>query len=291
MNRATFVVIVGIAGSGLVATLAACSGRNQDEAAASNAAPLVRAELPRSVSLAYDMSQPELGGPTIRERVTIAVAPSGRRMTLVKDYGGREERHEVQTDRLGGVDKRTSPNARWHRLEVFSTPAMVGKDQHWEAPLLRDLGAGIANTTDHRRAFQVVRTWDVPGGRRSRAIFNVRGMIDETTDYARAHRITNENWPLRESVFAVGIADYFTSTKGAEGETFLLSSAEYRFTAGIPSGELAVTSLETLKARLESQETLVTLRCLVDGPAELLATMRATRDDQDAHDLTLCFGK
>jgi len=294
MNRASVVVIVGIAGSGLVGVLAACSGREGDETSAANAAPLVRAELPRAASLTYEVTQPELGGPARRERLAVSVGPTGRRLELHKSYGDKDERFEILTDRLGATDGKTSADARWNRIEAFSTPAMIGEEQAWDAPFLRDMGTGgssAAAVVDDRRVFRIVRAWDTPQGRRSRAIVNVRGMIDETSGPARQHGITNENWPMRDSVFGVGVAEYLTVNDDGAGETFLLASAEYRFVDAAPSQELAVTSTSTLQERLAANETVLTLRCLVEGPTRVIEAARASKTDNDSQALVLCNGK
>ncbi|MBX3191573.1 MAG: hypothetical protein KF819_31555 [Labilithrix sp.] len=276
----------------LVAVFAACSSGKEQTGEVSFA--LTRVELPKSARVVYEMRQPELGGPAWRERVEIGPAGDAKRTFAVTTIdGSKEERVSLVTDRAGTVDQRTPAAAIWRRVDAFSAPDTMTEGATWRPDrpaLFGTPSSSNAFVNDYQRTYRVVKSWEVPGGHAFRAIYNVGAVIDETSPYARKHGLRNETWSLRDAVFGVGVADYFV-TGGAEHHAYLLGSAEYLFDLAAPDADLAVESLHDLGARLHDVKTVVTLRCMVEGPPSVLAIAREPRDASTAFDLNLCRGK
>lgn len=262
-----------------------CGNGEKESETGEVSAALVGVEIAKNADIVYDIRQPELGGGW-QEKLSIRqVGTSSRRMTIDKGALGT---HVVFTDHHGALDGRTEGLAALSRIDAFSTSPSVGIGARW-SPLStapRVESGGDAIQTDKRRSFQTSGLWEVEGGYVFRALVNLRSVIDENSEAMKSRGFTNENWPLRDSVVGVGIVDYFASSSGRQ--TYLLREAEYTFATSIPSAELAVSSLEDLRVRLAEQETVLTLRCLVSGPPNVVAAASNLREPDGAFGLVAC---
>ncbi len=283
------VVFIGVSAVGSMLALVTACGTRNDESAASVQFALTSVELPKRAELTYEVAQPELGGEPWSEKVVINEFGSKRKIGIAKTAGKTAQAAQIFTDKQGGFEPSTKPDAVWSRIDVLSTPQVVEVGAEW-MPFTGSAHTYAMNDTsiivDTTRVMRIAATYPRDSGAIVRAVYNVRLVLDEQAPGVKKQGLTNANWGGRDAVIGVGIADYYVSS--TTRESFLLRSAEYTF-ANVPSSpELAIASPYELAARLSKYETVLTRRCITEGPAEVRSAAASIPEPESAFAFTSC---
>ncbi|MCA9590321.1 MAG: hypothetical protein KC657_33690 [Myxococcales bacterium] len=265
--------------SALPFVVVACSNAGDGgEAVGTVAHELREAELPKSAELDYSVRQDEarweLG-------VTIRPYKDGRRIALEQRVDGTKKRSVAITDRNGALDRQNDRAAAWMRIDAMSTPGTLGVGRAWR-PFggIERTEPGKGAVVNDSRSYIVTDTWDVEGGLRYRAVFNVRPVVERNPEGLKGA------WPFADSVYGVGVADWFMPS--GSSTSYLLASAEYTFLTPSRPSSLAVKDANELRARIGAVPHMTTVTCLEKGPASVLAARRTSSRGDTAFALTSC---
>jgi hypothetical protein len=265
--------------SALPFVVAACSNAGDGgESVGAVTHELREAELPKSADLDYSVRQDEarweLG-------VTIRPYKDGRRIALEQRLDGTKKSSVAVTDRNGALDRKNERDAAWMRIDAMSTPGTLGVGRAWR-PFegIEQNAKGTGAIVNDARSYIVTDTWEVDGGLRYRAVFNVRPVVERKPDGMKGA------WPFANSVYGVGVADWFIP--GGSSTSYLLASAEYTFLTPSRPSSLAVKDATELGARIGAVPHMTTVTCLEKGPANVLAARRSSSRADTAFALTSC---